>query len=159
MLCVAKMIERIRTLDPSCPTTHLISIGGWNAPHPDTAHTAEDTYKAWHQWNTETIISEEHGFYGNKSPCAISSGQIFTNFYTCLDKTQSVCGIHRTNSLSFSFSLSRFLFKHFYLLTNLLVLKGSMGLTGTSRATTMRHRFITDSPQVSNLVSSLFPNS
>ena len=64
MLCVAKMIERIRTLDPAHSTTHLISIGGWNAPHPDSTYSATDVYNAWHKWNTETIISPEHGFYG-----------------------------------------------------------------------------------------------
>ena len=65
MLCVAKMIERIRTLDPAHSTTHLISIGGWNAPHPDSTYSATDVYNAWHKWNTETIISAKHGFYGN----------------------------------------------------------------------------------------------
>ena len=64
MLCVAKMIERIRTLDSAHSTTHLISIGGWNAPHPDSTYSATDVYNAWHKWNTEIIISAEHGFDG-----------------------------------------------------------------------------------------------
>lgn len=31
--------------------THLISIGGWNAPHPHTAHSAQETFDALHRWN------------------------------------------------------------------------------------------------------------
>ena len=142
MLCVAKMIERIRTLDPPCPTTHLISIGGWNAPHPDTAHTAGDTYKAWHKWNTQTIISEKHGFYGNNWIFyVISSGWTFTDFYSWDGKTQSACDIRGTDSLSFSLSLS---FSFSPLLP--FAPKVLMGLTGILRAMTMRHRFITDLP-------------
>ena len=41
--CVAKMIQKIRQLD--LPTTHLISIGGWNSPHPDTTHSAETVFQ------------------------------------------------------------------------------------------------------------------
>ena len=67
MTCVAETIQRIRQLQPDCPTTHLISIGGWNAPHPDTSRPPSEVYAAWHKWNTETIVSAKHDFYGKLS--------------------------------------------------------------------------------------------
>jgi hypothetical protein len=62
--CVAQKIKQIRDLDLTCPTIHLISIGGWNANHPDTKNSALDTYQNWHKWNTETIANQEYDFKG-----------------------------------------------------------------------------------------------
>ena len=64
MACVADKIEKIRKLNLPTRTTHLISIGGWNAPHPDTSRSALEMYEAWCKWNTEIIIDPLKGFYG-----------------------------------------------------------------------------------------------
>lgn len=32
-------------------TTHMISVGGWNAPHPTTRFPAAAVYAAWAKWN------------------------------------------------------------------------------------------------------------
>jgi hypothetical protein len=32
-------------------TSHLISIGGWNTPHPDTSISGEGWFRAWDAWN------------------------------------------------------------------------------------------------------------
>jgi chitinase len=62
MNCVATIVQQIR--ETGLETVHLISIGGWNSPHPDTSNSAVDVYNAWNKWNTETIINPEKGFYG-----------------------------------------------------------------------------------------------
>lgn len=62
--CVAEKVSRIRTL-PDCDNTiHLISIGGWNAPHPDLSNSVEFVYNNWNKWNRETIVRTEHNFQG-----------------------------------------------------------------------------------------------
>ena len=55
--CVAKMIQRIRGLN--LPTTHLISIGGWNSPHPDTSHSAETVFQVRHNYHPTPTISPQ----------------------------------------------------------------------------------------------------
>lgn len=62
MHCVADIVKKIR--DMNLETVHLISIGGWNSPHPDTTNPTENVYAMWNKWNTETIASPEKGFYG-----------------------------------------------------------------------------------------------
>jgi hypothetical protein len=62
MACVASKVKRIRDLGLEC--VHLISIGGWNSPHPDTTHSAEVVFQHWHEWNTVTIADPTQGFYG-----------------------------------------------------------------------------------------------
>jgi hypothetical protein len=44
----------------------MISVGGWDAPHPDTANrTAEDVYRAWRDWNLESArVDGWRGFDG-----------------------------------------------------------------------------------------------
>ena len=37
--------------DLGLQTVHLISIGGWNSPHPDTTNSPEIVYEAWKSWN------------------------------------------------------------------------------------------------------------
>lgn len=34
------------------PTTHLISIGGWNSPHPPERFSGGELFAAFHAWNT-----------------------------------------------------------------------------------------------------------
>lgn len=43
---VAAELERLR-LD----TVHLISIGGWDAPHPPSGFSGADLFVAWRDWN------------------------------------------------------------------------------------------------------------
>ena len=73
--CVAKMIQRIRELN--LPTTHLISIGGWNSPHPDTSsHSAETVFQVRHRWNIHPLASlYQHppSVYNTLSPILILS--------------------------------------------------------------------------------------
>ncbi|KAJ3354400.1 hypothetical protein HDU83_005325 [Entophlyctis luteolus] len=49
-------------------TVHLISVGGWNAPHIDTAgHSPEEYYAAWHKWNSQAVADPvlfPSGFHG-----------------------------------------------------------------------------------------------
>ena len=47
--CVAKVRQKI--LEKELPTRHLISIGGWDAPHPDISFSGAEWFQAWHSWN------------------------------------------------------------------------------------------------------------
>lgn len=47
--CVAKVRQKI--LEKELPTSHLISIGGWDAPHPDTSFSGAEWFQAWDSWN------------------------------------------------------------------------------------------------------------
>lgn len=47
--CVARVRQKI--LAKNLPTAHLITVGGWDAPHPDTAFTGAEWFQAWHDWN------------------------------------------------------------------------------------------------------------
>ena len=49
--CVARVRSKI--LEKKLPTRHLISIGGWDAPHPDTSFSGAEWFEAWHQWNQQ----------------------------------------------------------------------------------------------------------
>lgn len=49
--CVANVRQKIQ--DKKLPTAHLLTIGGWNAPHPDTSFTGAEWFQAWHAWNQE----------------------------------------------------------------------------------------------------------
>ncbi len=59
---VADRIKEIRDKKLEC--VHLISIGGWNSPHPDTTNSAKDMYKAWDHWNREIVARPPKEFYG-----------------------------------------------------------------------------------------------
>ena len=45
------------------PTTHLVSIGGWNAPHADTTFSGDEWYATWSEWN-DALFSDVDGFGG-----------------------------------------------------------------------------------------------
>lgn len=60
--CVAKTAKTLRNL--KLETIHLISIGGWNSLHPDTANTAEQIFIEWKRWNNEVIAKSQLGFFG-----------------------------------------------------------------------------------------------
>jgi hypothetical protein len=61
--CVANRIKDIRDFGFT-DVVHLISIGGWNSPHPDTSHSAEVMFEHWDHWNRHTIARPELGFAG-----------------------------------------------------------------------------------------------
>lgn len=60
--CVADKVAQIRA--KGLETVHLISIGGWNSPHPDTSNTAEDVFAHWDRWNREVAARPSQGFFG-----------------------------------------------------------------------------------------------
>lgn len=60
--CVADCIKEISELGLS--TVHIISIGGWNSPHPDTSISAEEAYEYWNYWNRNIVARPEKGFFG-----------------------------------------------------------------------------------------------
>lgn len=33
------------------PVTHLVSVGGWGAPHPDIARTGDEWWETWKRWD------------------------------------------------------------------------------------------------------------
>mmetsp|Transcript_95756 Transcript_95756/g.298197 ORF Transcript_95756/g.298197 Transcript_95756/m.298197 type:complete len:376 (+) Transcript_95756:94-1221(+) len=47
--CVAHVRAAIEA--KNLTAAHLIAIGGWNAPHPDTSFTGEEWFAAWDSWN------------------------------------------------------------------------------------------------------------
>lgn len=51
--CMKTYIRNIRTVDPT--VVHLISIGGWNSPHPVTSVDVEDMYNALRKWNVDEV--------------------------------------------------------------------------------------------------------
>ena len=59
---VARLVAKIRDLNLEC--VHLMSIGGWNAPHPDATLKAEEVFEALDEWNRKTCARPQLGFYG-----------------------------------------------------------------------------------------------
>jgi len=55
---MAKLAAQLNT--DGLPTTHLVSIGGWGAPHPDTSFSAQTWYTTWKNWNTG--LNTQYGF-------------------------------------------------------------------------------------------------
>ena len=51
--CVAERIREIRQLHNGEQVVNLLSIGGWNSPHPDTHNTPEDIFAELDRWNLE----------------------------------------------------------------------------------------------------------
>lgn len=62
MDCVADIVREISDL--GLHTVHLISIGGWNSPHPDTSISAKEAYEYWNYWNRNIAARPEKGFFG-----------------------------------------------------------------------------------------------
>lgn len=53
--CIAATAAALRAR--GLPTTHMVTVGGWDAPHPSTAFPAEDMYAAWSRWNLEVVAA------------------------------------------------------------------------------------------------------
>jgi hypothetical protein len=47
------------------PTISLISVGGWNAPHPDTTNSADAVYAHWVEWNNGLFDGFDWDVEGN----------------------------------------------------------------------------------------------
>ena len=53
--CIARVAHALS--ESGLPTAHLISIGGWDAPHPDTSLTGAEWFAVWEKWNAAAIAS------------------------------------------------------------------------------------------------------
>jgi chitinase len=51
--CIATVASTL--LAKGLPTTHLVSVGGWGAPLPVTAFSAEEMWAAWKDWNANEV--------------------------------------------------------------------------------------------------------
>ena len=61
--CIAVVAKTLK--DEGLATTHLISIGGWNAPHPNTFLSGVKWFEQWHAWNTgDAVARPSLGFNG-----------------------------------------------------------------------------------------------
>ncbi|GAB5357564.1 hypothetical protein AAMO2058_000385000 [Amorphochlora amoebiformis] len=60
--CIASVAREL--MKEGLETSHLVSIGGWDAPHPDTNFTAKAWWDYWKMWNKEVISRPEVGFEG-----------------------------------------------------------------------------------------------
>ena len=60
--CIASVAQTLR--EEGLETAHLISIGGWDAPHPNTSLTGEEWWNVWEKWNKENISRAERGVAG-----------------------------------------------------------------------------------------------
>jgi len=52
--CVARVRGAIEQL--GLPTSHLITIGGWDAPHPDTSFSGRQWFDVWNEWNNRLPV-------------------------------------------------------------------------------------------------------
>jgi chitinase len=62
LTCVAETVKQIKDLN--LPTTHLLSVGGWDAPHPDTSFSGQKWAEVWDTWNKHTAARPDLGFAG-----------------------------------------------------------------------------------------------
>jgi len=60
--CIAEVALALKM--QNLPTTHLISIGGWNAPHIDTKFSAKQWWSLLESWNKNVIAKPMLGFHG-----------------------------------------------------------------------------------------------
>ena len=67
--CVVETAAQLR--EAQLQTTHMLSIGGWNAPHPDTAFTGEhwwSTFKSFNAQNEQVFDGIDWDLEGNDAP-------------------------------------------------------------------------------------------
>ena len=60
--CVSLIAQKLK--EKGLDVIHLISIGGWNSPHPSTENSAEKVFDNWHIWNTKDVARPERGWFG-----------------------------------------------------------------------------------------------
>ena len=51
--CVARITLQMK--EKGLEVTHMISIGGWNSPHPDPAFSAREWWDVWKAWNENEV--------------------------------------------------------------------------------------------------------
>lgn len=56
--CIANVSATLKR--EQLPTAHMLTIGGWDAPHPDTRATAADAYAEFRDWNAR--VASRPGF-------------------------------------------------------------------------------------------------
>jgi hypothetical protein len=61
--CVQTVVARLK--DAGLNVVHLISVGGWGVPHPDTSFSGEEWYTSFKRWNQAVAgPGFENGFDG-----------------------------------------------------------------------------------------------
>ena len=53
--CIARVAHTLR--QQALPTAHLISVGGWDAPHPDTSRDGAEWFNIFEKWNSDAAAS------------------------------------------------------------------------------------------------------
>jgi hypothetical protein len=51
--CIANVSATLQSL--GLPTTHMVTVGGWDAPHPLNYTSAADMYAEWKSWNENVV--------------------------------------------------------------------------------------------------------
>lgn len=59
---VAKIAKELK--EEGREVVHLMSIGGWNSPHPDISFTSQEMFEALDVWNLNTVSRPELGWTG-----------------------------------------------------------------------------------------------
>jgi len=54
LACVARVKNQLA--EEGLPTTHLISVGGWDAPHPDTRWSGAEWLRVFDAWNMRAAV-------------------------------------------------------------------------------------------------------
>ena len=54
--CIAAVANKLAAAE--YPTTHMLSIGGWNAPHPNTSLSGLEWWRVWKAWNTHVVARD-----------------------------------------------------------------------------------------------------
>ena len=64
LACIANVSAILRA--EGLPTVHMVTVGGWNAPHPTTAFSPAALFAAFLQWNQHVVARPglESGFDG-----------------------------------------------------------------------------------------------
>ena len=62
MTCVTEVAAKLDAA--GLRTTHMISIGGWDAPHPDVTFSAGEWWDTWLEWNEAAAAPGFDGFDG-----------------------------------------------------------------------------------------------
>lgn len=61
--CVRAVKETLKSRN--LPTVHMITIGGWNAPHPNTSMSVEAVYQNWVSWSDGLFDGFDWDIEGN----------------------------------------------------------------------------------------------
>eukprot|EP00808_Paulinella_micropora_P019717 g69830.t1 len=52
--CIARVVNELERLRDSIgPTAHLVTVGGWNAPHPDSQASVTEAWASFKEWNEQ----------------------------------------------------------------------------------------------------------